>query len=78
MKQKNHKNAVFEVQTYTFCQGWINCWTVDDQPQYFPTEQAAQAEIIEFLSDIDAEIVAGRRQPDEGYSSEDFRVRQVR
>lgn len=38
----------FEVQTNTLCQGWVNCWSIDDKPETFPTVEAAQAAIVEY------------------------------
>ena len=69
----------YEVQTYTLCQGWINCWQVIDAQgnetkQVFDTEEEAKAELEEFLADIAAEIFHGEREPDEGYDPEDFRI----
>lgn len=61
-----------------FIYGWENCWTVDDQPQTFPTRAEARAEINDFLSDIRQEIKDGMRGKDEGYSRDDFRVTEVR
>jgi hypothetical protein len=70
----------YEVLTYTVCQGWINCWTTTEDgiefPTIFDTEEEAQAEIDELLSDIQLQIVAGERQEDEGYDPEEFRIRE--
>ena len=75
-------NRAYEVQTYTICDGWVNCWNVHNEdgtssPQTFYTHEAAQAEIDEFLDDIREEIGLGNRQPDEGYSRSEFRIRRV-
>lgn len=77
------KPTLYEVQTYTLCDGWVNCWTVyeegdrDGKPQTFESEAAAQAELDGFLSDIQEQIDSGERAPDEGYDPEDFRVVEV-
>ncbi len=68
----------YEVQTYTLCGGWINCWTVDDQPQQFETIEDAQAELDEFFEEIEDEIRNKSRKPDEGYCRSEFRIRPVR
>lgn len=68
---------MFEVQQWTLCQGWVNTWSVDDQPQRFETLEAAQAELDEFFDDIQAEIDRGERDPEEGYAREDFRIEEV-
>jgi hypothetical protein len=64
----------YEVQHNTLCDGWINCWTQDDKPMTFATEAEAQAEIDDFLSDIEAEIASGDRAHDEGYDPSEFRI----
>ena len=43
----------YEVQQYTIVDGWINTWTVDDEPEYFSSADEARKEIDEFLSDTD-------------------------
>jgi len=69
----------YEVQHYTICDGWINTWLVCDEdnneiPQVFDTKEEAQAELDEFLMDIQEEIKAGERKADEGYSADEFRI----
>ena len=62
----------FEVQTYTLCDGWINCWTIeDDKPEYFDTEQEAEDAICEFFADL------GRAGMAQAYDKEDYRVREM-
>jgi len=68
----------YEVQHWTLCDGWINCWSVDERPQLFATWGQAQAELDEFFADIAAEIKAGTRAPDEGYDRSEFRIVPVR
>ena len=58
---------MFIVETYTFCEGWVNCWTVDDKPSTFATREAAQAEIDEVLNDTERDL-------EDAYSPEDFRI----
>jgi hypothetical protein len=73
----------WEVQHYTLCDGWINTWSITDErighdkPLVFETEQDAQREIDEFLGDIEAEVEAGERAEDEGYSEDEFRIVEV-
>jgi predicted nucleic acid-binding Zn-ribbon protein len=74
---KHRKARTFEVQTHTICDGWINCWTVDGELQYFETREEAEANIAEFLDDVATEIHCGVRKEDEGYSEEDYRVVEV-
>jgi hypothetical protein len=51
----------FEVQTYTICDGWVNCWMVgdDDELETFATEAEALAAIAEHIKDYEAAVVAG-------------------
>jgi hypothetical protein len=41
----------YEVQTYTLCEGWVNCWTTDGKPTTFETAQEAQAEIDNHIAE---------------------------
>ena len=69
----------YEVQHYTLCDGWVNTWTISDGnhdsvPHVFATREEAQAELDEFLRDIQSEIASGDRAPDEGYDASEFRI----
>lgn len=69
----------YEVQQYTLCQGWVNTWTVHEpdgssKPETFATAEDAAAALAAFLAEIDAEIAAGDRAPDEGYDAGEFRI----
>lgn len=69
----------YEIQHYTLCDGWVNTWTVHEAdgsstPETFPSIEAAEAALSDFLSDIAAEIEAGARVPDEGYFADEFRI----
>lgn len=70
---------MFEVLTFTLCDGWINCWSIEDangnrRPQTFATEAEAQAEIDEIFADEAYDVEAGDRSLDECSSPEDFRI----
>lgn len=72
----------WEIQQYTLCDGWANTWTVhhDDgrsEPETFASHREAQDALDEFLIEIDEEIEAGQRAPDEGFSDEEFRIVRV-
>lgn len=60
----------YEVLTHTAVDGWVNCWTLDGQPQTFRTEDAAQWAIDEFF-----DCLAGDDM--DGYSREDYRIVEV-
>jgi len=59
--------ARYEVQT-RFTYGWDNCWSVDDEPDYYETRQEAEDAILEFFADLSR---SGIRQL---YSLDDYRV----
>lgn len=72
-------NTRYEIQTFTLCGGWTNTWFITDKdnaetPETFATEAEAQQALDEFLKEIQDEIDAGHRLPDEGYSPDDFRI----
>ena len=57
----------------------VNCWMVTDekgneQPDTYPTIEAAQAEIDELFEDIENQIKSGERSPDDGFDREDYRI----
>lgn len=69
----------YEVQHWTFIEGWVNTWTtysntLESEPTVFDSIAAAQQELDEFFEDIDEDIKEGNRQPDEGYSRDEFRI----
>jgi hypothetical protein len=71
----------YEVQTYTLCEGWVNCWRIwengIERLHTFDSVAEAQDENNEFLKDIADEIAAGERKPDEGYDPADFRIVEI-
>lgn len=42
---------MFEVQTHTLCDGWMNTWKVGDKPQVFATHAEAAQELEDFLAE---------------------------
>lgn len=73
------KTNICEVHTWTLCEGWVNCWIVTDeagneQPDSYPTIEAAQAEIDEVFEEIENQIKSGERSPDEGFDRDDYRI----
>lgn len=70
---------VFEIQTFTLCDGWVNTWTVHhedgtSEPERFATKAEAEAALDEFFAEIAEEIALGIREADNGYDVEDFRI----
>jgi len=69
---ESQSKELFEVQTYTLCDGWVNCWTIEDEKkEYFDTEQEAEDAICEFFADL------GRAGMAQAYDKEEYRVRKV-
>jgi len=63
----------YKVETFTFCQGWVNCWTDDaENPITFDSREEAQKEVDLFLKEQAEAVLCGDMS--EAYSSEDFRV----
>lgn len=63
----------YEVQTYTVCDGWVNCWSDDeDKPTTFATELEAETAITEHLADVAEAVLCGEMA--EEYSRDDYRV----
>lgn len=70
---------VFEIQTFTLCNGWVNTWTVHhedgtSEPERFASNADARAALHEFLTEITEEIAIGIRDPEFGYDADDFRI----
>jgi hypothetical protein len=58
----------FEVQTYTFCDGWVNCWHAsvnggEMKPETFETLAEAQEAISDHLDDSEE----AAREDGDGY-----------
>tara|TARA_B110000902_G_C13857739_1_gene417779 strand:+ start:341 stop:580 length:240 start_codon:yes stop_codon:yes gene_type:complete len=74
---------MFEVQHYTFVDGWVNTYTVTDDngenpiSVVFDTHAEAQADIDSYMGEIDDQIKSGERAADEGYDSDEFRVVEI-
>jgi hypothetical protein len=68
----------WEIQHFTLLQGWVNTWTEEfdgeELPVHFASQKEAQEALDEYLSDIQAEIKFGYRDPETGYSRSEFRV----
>ncbi|MFZ2992413.1 MAG: hypothetical protein WA061_01745 [Microgenomates group bacterium] len=62
----------WEVQQYTFCDGWVNTWTEDDIPVTFSTRSQAEKELQEYLDEV--REVAARGDMLEEYYQDDFKV----
>jgi hypothetical protein len=71
----------YEVQTYTLCDGWINCWTTskgDEEPvpETFATREDAEDALDQYLIECAEAFECGDAEdvPD----IEDFRIEPVK
>ena len=66
----------YAIETHTFCDGWINTWTDNDEkPVVFDTLQEAQDELSTYLCGLFIDVNLGNI---EDYSAEDFRISEVK
>jgi hypothetical protein len=68
----------YAVLHYTLCDGWVN-FTHDEngKPVTYATREEAQADVDEFMADIAQQIKDGERDPEDGYSSDEFEIGEV-
>jgi len=65
----------YDVRTDTICQGWINCWHLDDELETFKSIEDAQAAIDEYMTDLKASFEEGGRDEfDEDHEREQLRI----
>ena len=67
----------WEVQTYTLCDGWVNCWTVsegneDPKPHVFATRDEAAKELREHIAD--SILAAQDGDLEEAYHLDEFQI----
>lgn len=72
----------YEVQMIACDHTWINTWYVHHadgsvELEIFDSYDGAWEAVLEFLAEIDDEIACGMREPDDGYSIDEFRVMPV-
>jgi hypothetical protein len=67
----------YEVRTYTICDGWVNCWLLNNKPQTFDTEAAAWAEIDEHIADLALMAAEEGEEFDADGEGEQFRVEEA-
>jgi hypothetical protein len=78
-KRKLTALRVYEIQTHTFCNGWVNTWTYEDsngdmRPEIFSSRKAAQAALDEYLQELAEDTSLGNISD---YDREDFRIQAV-
>ena len=67
----------YEVRTYTICDGWVNCWLLNDKPQTFESEAAAWAEIDDHIADLALMAAEEGEGFDADSEGEQFRVEEA-
>ena len=67
----------YEVRTYTICDGWVNCWLLNDKPQTFESEAAAWAEIEDHIADLALMAAEEGEEFDADSEGEQFRVEEA-
>tara|TARA_R110000772_G_scaffold36387_4_gene87075 strand:+ start:1021 stop:1233 length:213 start_codon:yes stop_codon:yes gene_type:complete len=63
---------MYEVQTKTFLDGWVNCWNLNDKPHFFDTRKEAQEELDDFLQTVKVAVEMGAMM--ENYERDDYRI----
>jgi hypothetical protein len=64
---------MYQIETFTICNGWVNTWQDQDgTPVVFTTQSAAMAELNEFLEDINDAFECGHL--DAPYDACEYRV----
>ena len=51
---------MYQIETFTICDGWVNTWTNDDKPEVFATYSDAVRALAEFYSDMAEDYEDGR------------------
>jgi hypothetical protein len=65
----------YVVEHQTLCDGWINTWTVDDEPEIFDTYQDAENALDSFLSEEKKAFKRG--EIDNMYEADEFRITEL-
>ena len=68
---------MYQIETFTLCDGWLNTWQDQDgTPVVFTTELAAVDELNEFLEDTKDAFECGHL--DSPYQAADYRIKKLR
>jgi hypothetical protein len=62
----------YVVEHQTLCDGWINTWTVDDEPEVFDTYKDAENALDWFLKEEKKAFKRG--EIDSMYEADEFRI----
>jgi hypothetical protein len=74
-KARGEECALYEVQTYTLADGWVNCWQDGDgKPVLFPTFADAEEELADYRKNCEEAVARGDMQP----SEDELRIRELK
>jgi hypothetical protein len=67
---------VYEIQTFTLCEGWVNCETFDNgEKMTFSTKEEAEAYLVGFAVDMNKAYADGFL--DDEFDESDYRIEEV-
>jgi hypothetical protein len=67
---------MYEIQTFTLCDGWVNCETYDDrQKMTFPTKEEAEAYLVGFAVDMNQAYKEGFLEDE--FDEADYRIEEI-
>ena len=66
----------YVVEHQTLCDGWINTWSVDGEPEVFDTYQDAENALDSFLSEEKKAFKRG--EIDNMYEADEFRITEIK
>lgn len=66
---------MYQIETFTLCNGWTNTWHEDDKTLVFKTEYAAIGELNDFLKDAEDAYLNG--DLDSPYNACEYRVTKI-
>lgn len=66
----------YVVEHQTLCDGWINTWSVDGEPEVFDTYQDAENALDSFLSEEKKAFKRG--EIDNMYEEDEFRITEIK
>lgn len=69
-------NNKYVVEHQTLCDGWINTWSIDDEPEVFNTYQDAENALDSFLSEEKKAFKRG--EIDNMYEEDEFRIIEIK
>lgn len=66
----------YVVEHQTLCDGWINTWTVDDEPEVFDSYESAEQALDSFLAEEKRAYKRG--EIDNMYEADEFRISELK